>query len=269
MISSLEPSTAELCWRIQWTLAFPTLVSSLLLVVVAATTGEHLSPEDPDTTWQMLALGVLFGNETNENKPILTTAGTPADTCPLKTMSVAWSKSLGYGEITVETVVQLLQRIRWHARNHNCSSDDTIMTVVDLGSGSGRVLLAAAVGHAVRKAIGMEIAPSWHQAALQNYETIWQYWDMDCSNTVWEWTCGDFTLETDCWIKETDLVICHATVFEPGLMDALHALCQECRSGTYFCMVSQALQGDCFETLEQVQVSMNWGQATVHLQRRT
>jgi hypothetical protein len=102
-----------------------------------------------------------------------------------------------------------------------------------------------------------------------------------------EWNHADFTMKTD-WIPAVDIVICHATVFEDALMDKLNVLCRHCRPGTWFVMVTRplrttttttnspftstnnehAVQPVVFETVEQLQLSMSWGQATVYLQRR-
>ncbi len=207
---------------------------------------------------------------------------------------------LGYGEICPESVLRILQRIP-HLLGNQQNKDQhgkqqKILTVADLGSGNGKVLLTAALGLSIGRAIGIEIAPSLHAQAVTNYEEHWKYWDAGCSTidtsttddsttntddsttdstTVWEWKCADFTVDTE-WVELVDLIFIHAAVFEPALMEQLNALCQRCRSGTYFCMVSQPLNttgysdggAGCIETIDEVHLDMNWGQATVYIQRK-
>jgi hypothetical protein len=64
---------------------------------------------------------------------------------------------------------------------------------------------------------------------------------------------------------------------EQAQMDQLNVLlCQGCRSETYFCMVSQTLNPTGYSdgssgsigTIDEAHLNMNWGQATVYLQRK-
>jgi hypothetical protein len=288
VVSSLGPSAEELGWCITWTLAFPTLLTSF-----------RFGSREDGIVWQRLALHVIFGSSMTESMGRSAASMTPTFSLPTtSTAPFSWTHSLGYGEICLNTVLRILQRIPHPFGNHQDQDlngkPQKALTVADLGSGNGKVLLTAALGLSVGRAIGIEIAPSLHAQAVINYEEHWKYWDADCSaiststtdsttgsttcngsTTDWEWKCSDFTEDTE-WVELVDLIFIHATVFEKALMDQLNVLCQGCRSGTYFCMVSQPLNttscsdgaAGSIETIDEVHLDMNWGQATVYLQRK-
>jgi hypothetical protein len=289
VVSSVGPSAEELGWCITWTLAFPTLLTSFTF-----------GSREDNIVWQRLALHVIFGSSMTESMGRSAASMTPTfSPPPTSTTPFSWTHSLGYGEICPESVLRILQRIPHLFGNHQNKDQhgkqQKILTVADLGSGNGKVLLTAALGLSIGRAIGIEIAPSLHAQAVTNYEEHWKYWDAGCSTidtsttdstntgstntgstTVWEWKCADFTLDTE-WVELVDLIFIHATVFEPALMEQLNVLCQGCRSGTYFCMVSQPLNtarcsdaggAGSIETIDEVHLDMNWGQATVYLQRK-
>jgi hypothetical protein len=247
-------------------------------------------------------LHVIFGSSMTESMGRSAASMTPSFSLPTTSATpFSWTHSLGYGEICPDTVLRILQRIPHLFGNHEDQDqrgkEQKVLTVADLGSGNGKVLLTAALGLFVGRAIGIEIAPSLHDQAVKNYEEHWKYWDAGCSTidtsttdtsttgsttdstngltTAWEWKCADFTVDTE-WVELVDLIFIHATVFEPALMEQLNVLCQGCRSGTYFCMVSQPLNttgcsdggAGSIETIDEVHLDMNWGQATVYIQRK-
>jgi SAM-dependent methyltransferase len=148
---------------------------------------------------------------------------------------------------------------------------------MDLGSGNGRVLMAASLAHFFQKAIGIEIVPELHQEALENLER-WNHQfipDVDeeaskTTKTILEFICGDFR-DFPLEIASADLIFCHATVFNPSLMAALQQLCDACEPGTIFVMVTKPLQessSNNIQTLEEWQLRMNWGEATVYIQQK-
>jgi hypothetical protein len=285
----VRPSVEELGWCITWTRAFPTLLSSFAFG--STTSSNH------DIVWQRLALDVLWGSKTHTSSSSMTGTMGRSEASMTPTFSptahFSWTHSLGYGEICPDTVLSILQRIPHLASTNDSSDSDNNnnnkgITIADLGSGNGKVLLTAALGLlSVDRAIGIEIAPSLHAQAVSNYQEHYKYWDADCSScntgsstgttsrpTIWEWKCGDFTVDTE-WVGLVDLVFIHATVFEEGLMEQLNVLCEGCKKGTYFCMVSQPLATSAdapgtssIETIDEVHLDMNWGQATVYLQRK-
>jgi hypothetical protein len=139
---------------------------------------------------------------------------------------------------------------------------------VDLGSGNGNVLLAASLARQVSQAIGLEILPHLHDQAMDNVEH-WKLLDKSVTEVEWRFACADFTVDRD-WIRRADLVFIHATVFEDSLLQTLNSLCQECRPGTVFCLISRPLKEEGgIRSVAEFQLDMSWGIATVFLQQKT
>jgi hypothetical protein len=118
------------------------------------------------------------------------------------------------------------------------------------------------------KAIGLEILPHLHEQAVRHCNN-WRS-DMNSIDKVeWDFRCADFTVQTD-WIQQADLVFVHATVFETALLKTLNSLCEMCRVGTKFCMISTPLKEKrFFSMVAEFQLEMSWGRATVYIQQRS
>jgi hypothetical protein len=198
---------------------------------------------------------------------------TPPDTAAQPTHSchqeeTVWRKSLGYGEIKECSVFRILQYICQYqdgSLDHNNNVvPTTIRTVIDLGSGTGRVVLASALAllsqqqqHCVapssssslQSVIGLEIVLPLHRSALQRIQPQWNreqellpkrhqphqceqvqspqvnlYTSIDTNSTTLDFHCCDFTVHTDWWTQAVDLIWIHGTVFEEELWDQLYRI---------------------------------------------
>jgi hypothetical protein len=167
--------------------------------------------------------------------------------------------------------------------NNNNNNSSSI--VMDLGSGNGRVLLAACLAYSFDKAIGLEIVPELHEEALQN----WCAWNnknhlvggleqqpATTTCTIFDFRCADFRDHANL-IATANLIFIHATVFNDLLMAQLQTLCEACSMGTYFVMVTRPLlesssaaggSSSGIQTLESLRLDMNWGEATVYIQKK-
>jgi hypothetical protein len=123
--------------------------------------------------------------------------------------------------------------------------------------------------------VGIEIDPSWHEVACRNYQHVYGDGGSFVSGchrrsdlVEASFVTGDFTASTERWTSDADLVLCHATVFSDNLLEATALACATCRPGTRFIFVSRPLVHPEIETLRKGQLEMNWGQATVYLQKR-
>ena len=265
MSDGSAPSLKNLLWKITWTLAFPTLVPKLVF------TDEH----EHDVTWQQLAWHALTSLHTRSTKgpkgtERLTSVDGHVTAKPVYTpCDHDWKDSVGYGEIKPSVVLALLHWL-WEQQqtrpdlklpDHPC--------IVDLGSGNGKVLMAACLSSfCVSKAIGIELLHPLHLQAVENcqhYKSV----DWSLSEPEWDLCCADFTIEKD-WIGHADVVFIHATVFEDDLREVLNSLCQTCRPGTVFCLVSWSLREvNGIRSIADFQLDMDWGLATVYLQQKT
>jgi Histone methylation protein DOT1 len=244
-----------LLWRITWTLAFPFGAESLM--------GERFDDDFRDA-WRFLVFRIVW-SEGRIDKSCETTYKCDSPN--------SWNSSLGYGEITEQTVFAILRGIERRTRPR------AIECVVDLGSGTGRVVLAAAIAllPTLTSAIGLEIVPGLHQRAIQ-LQTTWNEELLFLSSGVpsghgkLQFHCCDFTVQTE-WIDTADLILIHCTVFEDALFDLTCQLCSRARPGTWIVTVSRPLNNAptgpaTFECISDVHLEMSWGIGRVYVQRR-
>ena len=182
--------------------------------------------------------------------------------------NMEWKDSVGYGEIKPTTVLALVHWVReQQQQNQSDLQLPDHLCIVDLGSGNGNVLIAACLASCVTKAIGIEILSELHGQAMancQHYKAV----DWCLSDIEWDLCCADFTNEKD-WMERADLVFIHGTVFEDDLREVLNGLCQACRPGTVFCLVSWSLREvNGIRTIADFQLDMDWGLASVFLQQK-
>ena len=190
------------------------------------------------------------------------------------------NESLGYGEISIKVIISyIFYIVKLHGmENGDNSIEVKLNKVLDLGSGSGKMLFAAALAYPFREAVGIEILPSLHNLALSNLKQ----WDSNsvfdnsimtskrCAFTKFLFMNGDIThlTQDEEDAKHIDVVLCHATVFDIQLMEVVTRFCLKCQVGTYFIMISKSLDRMNFEVIKLYLERMSWGFADVYLQRR-
>lgn len=270
-IRSQSFTVEQLVWLITWTKAFPTLCSSKEWFVHGSKNNDSYHHDDNihndfiESVWSLLAYQTMFEDYTLTNDSSTTNKQKWKHKRDMTTME----NSLGYGEITTVAVFEIMETLM--RLNVTLAAKD-MKVVADLGSGNGRVLLAACLVYPFLKAIGIEILPELHQEATCHLG-CWRRWEMDINNpscsTAFEFLCDDFT-NFKLRVAQADLVFVHATVFTEELMAEVQETCEQCGSGTYFAMVTKPLdiEGTSIETLVKFQLHMNWGQATVYIQKK-
>ncbi|EGZ14926.1 hypothetical protein PHYSODRAFT_506723 [Phytophthora sojae] len=181
------------------------------------------------------------------------------------------SMSLVYGEIAFvpfKVVLDVLKR--WH---HVLKKPGG--TFLDIGSGSGKAVFAAALLHDFDACYGIEVLEGLHgisQEVLQRWEKLIKpnfALSMQKKRTRITFTQGD-ALVVD-WPANVDLVFLNSTCFGERLMHALArklALC--CKSGAIVITATHKLpDAQNFVELRQLTVTQEaWGDATWYLHRR-
>jgi Histone methylation protein DOT1 len=221
-------------WSVTWCRAFPTLLNL------------YCGDEDLAHQLRPLAWQTLYPN------------ATATSTCICKTSE--WQDSLGYGEIVPETVFRLIHWMR--TRDH---LKQRPMTVFDLGSGDGKVILATALCLDATL-VGLEIVPDLHQQAMLKLQQ-WTETSQRNGGKV-EFHCDDFTRHSTRIAQDADLIWIHATVFGDMLFANVQEICESCRPGTLFVLVSRPLRENTIETLLSARLQMSWGDGMVFVQRR-
>jgi Histone methylation protein DOT1 len=283
-------TTEYLQWCITWTLAFP-VISSTLLCLYQIDTSENedtviscddINHDDDNLVWQYIAFHCIWKNNHHTTYQSMYTTNIQSD---IENNVLIWSNSLGYGEITELAIFQIMHRIRLLQTKNTGSHHDNnsinsigkpyeIRTIIDLGSGTGRVVLASALSllfqqqrhqqhpFVQRKVIGIEIVPELHNIAIQvlhewNYEQHLLLQGNDGVNiattTQIDFHCCDFISNCDTWVNYVDLIFIHGTVFEDELWEQLyHIICTNnnhtsnanagVKEGTWIVSVSRPLQ---------------------------
>lgn len=163
-----------------------------------------------------------------------------------------------YGEVTPEVMWQLLQASEAKAGEN----------FYDLGSGTGKPPLLAAIMSDLGKCVGIELFDELHSAAqlaLARYRTnILPHVPHKAAQHI-EYRCNDFRSED--W-SDGDIVFSHCTCFSPALMEAFVAQVNKLKSGARVMTVSKELPSPDVILLQVVPVQMAWGGATVYVYKR-
>ena len=148
----------------------------------------------------------------------------------------------------------------------------------DLGSGTGKPILAMALIHRFKRLIGIEFLDNLFKLSLsikQNYdnsigvkfENYRQCLDFDSPNQI-EFLQGDFLKHS--W-EDTSIIFVNSTCFSINLMNNIaNKANKECKSGTIIITFTKrltALSVD-WELKDGFRRIMTWGIATIYIHRR-
>ena len=183
-------------------------------------------------------------------------------------------KDLNYGEVEFHSIFEILKRIRdvYDIRGG---------VFYDLGSGTGKALVAARLLQDYHKIHGIELVESLHVLAEDCITAFNRdYLDKQQSSLHHECRqsvtieCGSF-LATPCPFADADVIFCNSTAFSKETMNALTVKAAELKLGTLFVTFTKALGSTSstssnqeWEVLDRVRMRMSWGPATVIFQRR-
>ncbi|CAI5742285.1 unnamed protein product [Peronospora destructor] len=137
-------------------------------------------------------------------------------------------------------------------------------TFYDLGSGTGKAVIAASLVHPFEQAIGIELLePLVHCAekrkvALEKLKTPLLQTDID-------FITG--SLLTSKW-EDGDVVYCHGTCFDDKEWAQISLAAEKLKQGAFFISTTHVLRTGLFEVVKSVKFTMSWGVATVFIHRR-
>lgn len=168
--------------------------------------------------------------------------------------------ALTYGESHFVPVLELLQRLEVGPQD----------LIVDLGSGTGRVVLAAALGFPfVREVLGIELLPSLHAAAEAAAAKLL---GRSSSTTPLRLVCGDFLVED--WSDAT-VVFAMSLCFPEEMMQALEAKFQLLKPGSYVilmhCFMGTEAAPSCLEPISPqhvVRLEISFGETPLYIFQR-
>jgi hypothetical protein len=175
--------------------------------------------------------------------------------------------TLSYAEAPYSELLKQLARL---ARLGLSATSDG--NFVDLGSGTGTMVFAAALYHNFSSVTGIEILDDLHRAA-KTVEALW-HTSVKQGLPLRKREMATKLLLGDCCYTDwshADVVWCNATCFDAVMLDRIAAKCADLRPGSFFIIVSKTLPAaalDFFALLDTGSIQMNWGQAAVHYYKR-
>ena len=168
-------------------------------------------------------------------------------------------KSLIYGEVDYSSFYRVLRKINPMAGG----------TFYDLGSGTGKGVIAARLVCDFSRCLGIEILEGLHtqgakimQRFNSNYQEI-----LSAGQHQMAAVCQGSFLDYD-W-SDGDVVFANSTCYDEKLMLEMADMARNLRPGAFFVTFTKGLNiPDAFELIERKRYRMSWGPATVFIQRR-
>ncbi|OGK50722.1 hypothetical protein A3B50_04450 [Candidatus Roizmanbacteria bacterium RIFCSPLOWO2_01_FULL_40_42] len=163
-------------------------------------------------------------------------------------------KGLTYGEIVPESFYKILSQV-------NPQKDEVFY---DLGSGTGKAVLAASLFFPFSKTVGVELLDDLYDASqqvLQRYQKeIIPRLNTSNSPEI-KFFQADF-LDFD--FSDADVIFAHATCFHDGqLRELLHKF-EKLKKGARLIIVSKEVDSHSYALTNTSEHPFSWGQATLH-----
>lgn len=160
-----------------------------------------------------------------------------------------------YGEITFESFIALLSACQ--------PQPDTVF--YDLGSGTGKAVIAIAMVFDVRLSCGVELFSLLHQSAQQQQNRLLSLPDYRHLDKRILLKQENF-LETS--LSDATLIFINATTYFADHWRLISKCLEQVNHGTIVISTSKALCSDQFTTVKIVPVIMSWGIVNAFIQRR-
>lgn len=168
-------------------------------------------------------------------------------------MGIAEDKTFVYGEALPESLAKILKIVEPKKGE----------IFYDLGSGGGKVVLAAAMMFPFGRVVGIEklealvvasekVKTQAKACGYQNLENI-------------QFRCQDF-LEAD--FTDADVIFINSTCLSYETMDALAVKMESLKNGARIVTVTKQLRADYLKEFESKMFTFSWGEATVYFYKK-
>lgn len=165
-----------------------------------------------------------------------------------------YDRAQTYGEVSVESMYQIITEVK--------PKENEVF--YDLGSGTGKAVMLAAMFFPLKKSAGIELLDDLHESAktvLKRYNSeILPHLNDKEKKTEILFLIGDL-LEQD--LTDGDIVFIHSTCFDPEMMQVIEQkLAKELKKGSRVITVTKTLISDVFHNYKYKEFNMAWGRAT-------
>lgn len=161
-----------------------------------------------------------------------------------------------YGEIDFISFIALL----------SLTKPDHTTVFYDLGSGTGKAVLACAMVFKVRESHGIELFASLHNAASQQQQSLSCLSDYTETAKTVHFTHGSF-LHAD--LSKATLIFINATGFFGATWDAISQRLEQSTCDLTVITTSKRLNSTSFSIIKITPIQMSWGIVNAYIQRRT
>jgi len=208
-----------------------------------------------------------------------------------------------YGEVTLAAFVEIIAMVRWFGGLKVPGG-----VFHDIGSGTGKLVLASSLLHSFDRCWGIEWLSSLHDRALESRTaflkiaarsaaTISHQVHAQCKPAVLgpstaddevkagdptevvphvpciDFVLGDFTLLPLGTFRKGVLIVAHCTTWSPEMMARMALQAADAPRGAWFVTVSKALpricHGKLWELRARMRLAMSWGGTVVYFQERS
>lgn len=135
----------------------------------------------------------------------------------------------------------------------------------DLGSGTGKAVLACAMVFDIQKSCGIELFPELHQAAEQQRLRLQQVPAYYRKASQCYFKQANFLDEV---FDDASIIFINATAFFGDYWQTISHHLEQLKPGTFVISTSKAIQSSGFICEKVTSVEMSWGIVTAYIQRR-
>ena len=146
------------------------------------------------------------------------------------------SPTLSYGEIEFESFGSLVCSLTKHGVDLGA-----MRTFIDIGSGTGKAVVCAALMGIFEKCTGIEIIAEVHKASTQMLKSFFKNCVSISEAVGIDFILGDATFMD--WSK-TDMIFIHATCFDEATMNRIISTASKMKNGSVVIVLSQRLDNN-------------------------
>ena len=165
-----------------------------------------------------------------------------------------YDRGFTYGEIVPESVRAFVQAV-------NPKEGEVFY---DLGSGTGKGVISAALLFPFAKVVGVELLDDLHEASIN----VLRRFHAEIAPGITgkklptiEFHRADFLTHD---LSDGDVIFAHATCFHDGLMKSLARKLEKMKKGTRVLVVSKTIESPAYHLTARQEYKFSWGNATLH-----
>ena len=160
-----------------------------------------------------------------------------------------------YGEIEFTSFIALL----------SLTKPDSSTIFYDLGSGTGKAVLACAMVFSVHKSCGIELLGLLNNTALNQQQKLAQLPGYFKQSSALHFTHANFL---ECNFSEATHLFINATAFFGDSWILVQQALKQLKAGTIIITTSKKLKSDEFIVIKKTKVGMSWGPVAAYIHQR-